>query len=87
MSTPVAERSEVGDTRTRYLRDGFLVVNDAFTKSEIAEITSEAVRICRGERGAISGAAPALNGATDDELMARFLCIHHPHKIWPLIAR
>jgi len=86
MSTPTTDQPAVSETRTRYLRDGYLVVKDALARVEIDQLTTEAIRICRGELGAISG-APRLSGEeTDDELMQRFLCIHHPHKISRVVA-
>ena len=66
-----------------YRENGFLVVEDALSPGEVAALNADAAAICRGEHGAIGGAAAgaATAGETDDEVLARFLCIHFPHKI------
>ena len=71
--------------KTRYERDGFVVLEDALAAGEIDKLVGEAVRICRGELGEIRGAGPAGADETDDEVLGRFLCIHYPHKMSELM--
>lgn len=67
-----------------YADQGFLVVVDGLSDEEVAALRSEAVTICRGERGDVSLPDdvelpdPSLD---DDAFISNFLCIHHPHKI------
>lgn len=74
-------------TRSFYHEQGYIVIEEAFSKSEIALLQAEAVAICRGECGPIrfsknsSVAKENLVGLSDDDLIRKFLCIHHPHKI------
>lgn len=79
-----------------YAENGYLIVENAVSADECAELAEEAVAVCRGERGQVHRAAGALGGElTSDmlatmppqELIARFLCIHNPHKISPTIQR
>ena len=41
----------------RFRRDGYLVLADALATDEVQALLDEAVRICRGELGAVAGAA------------------------------
>jgi hypothetical protein len=51
----------------------------------LASATAEATAICRGRRGAIDGAVPADERDDDATVLARYLCIHFPHKISAVI--
>ncbi|MFI9838868.1 phytanoyl-CoA dioxygenase family protein [Nonomuraea sp. NPDC051941] len=64
-----------------YERDGYLVLDRALDPGEVGELLEEAVRICRGELGDISGALPAGDADSDDDVLRRFLCVHYPHKL------
>jgi len=75
------------DLASRFERDGYLAVPDAFAAEELAELRAEAVRICRGALGEIPGVVPAGADESDDDVLARYLCIHHPHKTSELAAR
>jgi phytanoyl-CoA hydroxylase len=65
-----------------YRRDGYLIVPDALDRRLVAAVRAEATAICRGDRGAIEGVTPAADDATD---LRRYLCIHFPHKLSPLV--
>ncbi|WP_431912333.1 phytanoyl-CoA dioxygenase family protein [Nonomuraea jabiensis] len=69
------------DLKTPYERDGYLVLDRALDPGEVGDLLEEAVRICRGELGDISGALPAGDADTDDDVLRRFLCVHYPHKL------
>ncbi len=68
-----------------YRDNGFLVVHGAFSTDEVEHLRREAVRVCRGELGDIRGVEPALPGDSDDAVMRRYLCIHFPHKLSPVM--
>ncbi len=68
-----------------YARNGFYVLPDGFSAAEIQALRDETVRICAGEVGDVGGADGRLPDETDDELLRRYLCIHFPHKISPLM--
>ncbi|MEV4357204.1 phytanoyl-CoA dioxygenase family protein [Nonomuraea sp. NPDC004186] len=69
------------DLKSPYERDGYLVLDRALDPGEVGELLEEAVRICRGELGDISGALPAGDADSDDDVLRRFLCVHYPHKL------
>jgi phytanoyl-CoA hydroxylase len=76
--TPLAEQFD---------RDGFVVLPGALSDAEVTELNDEALRICRGELGGIDGLAPGTEDEPDGAVIRRYLCIHQPHKISPLIHR
>lgn len=87
---PAALRgSGIGSARAgaRYRRDGFVVLPQVFSASQIRKLRAETASICRGERGAVRGAARHLQRETDDDVIRRFLCIHHPHKLSRLMRK
>ena len=65
-----------------YAENGYLVVENALSPTEIEELRAETTAICRGERGInIENYAPPAQNATDDEVLKQYLCIHFPHKL------
>ena len=68
-------------TDDRYDRDGYLVLTDALSAAEVQALRAEAVRICRGELGAVDGVQPAAAGEPDEAVVRRYLCVHFPHKL------
>jgi len=84
-------RRQSGDACLPFYRDnGFLVVTDGVDEAGLQALARETVALCRGERGAVSRSPQAVGGELTDvqlrtlpeaELLPRFLCIHHPHKI------
>jgi phytanoyl-CoA hydroxylase len=72
---------------SRYHRDGYLVLAEALRSDEVRALREEAVRICRGERGAVDGVQPPAAGEPDQLVVRRYLCIHFPHKLSALLRR
>ena len=64
-----------------YQENGFLVIEDALSAAEVDHLNTEALAICRGERGAVRGVAQAEAGEDDSDVLRQYLCIHFPHKI------
>ncbi len=81
-TTRTGDRRELAE---RYARDGHLVVPGVLDPAGLASVTAEATAICRGERGALEGTAPAAAGGTDADVLRRYLCIHFPHKLSPVL--
>src|ERR1051326_5268554 len=73
------------DLRETYARDGFVVVRGGLSPDEIDQLRADATRICRGEYGAFRGLEAAGADETNDDVMRRYLCIHFPHKISPVM--
>ena len=75
----------MSEQRVRYERDGFVVVPKVLSAEEIAALRHETAEICRGRRGTVEGMAPDAEEPDDDKVSERYLCIHFPHKISPLM--
>ncbi len=75
------------DVAEFYKENGYLVLDQALSKTELEALRSETLAICRGERGAVRGVDPAAAHENDDDVMRRYLCIHFPHKISELMNK
>lgn len=73
------------DLVSRYHRDGYIVLADALPAGEVRALREEAVRICRGELGAVQGVQPSGADEPDELVVRRHLCIHFPHKLSELM--
>ena len=71
----------------QYHRDGFLVVPDLLSAQELKELNDETVRICRGEAGEVKGVTPPGPKEAEGDVLARYLCIHFPHKISDIMLK
>jgi phytanoyl-CoA hydroxylase len=69
------------DLVARYGRDGYAVLAGALRADQVQALRKEAVRICRGELGAVDGGQPPTTDEPDDLVVRRYLCIHFPHKL------
>jgi phytanoyl-CoA hydroxylase len=67
---------------TAYRDHGFCVARHAVSPAEVAALVDEAMRLCREEAMKLIGAEAARGEAGD---ISRFLAIHFPHKLSPLM--
>ncbi len=67
--------------------DGYGVLRGALTPDQVAGINAEAVRLCRGELGEIGSGPAVVAGDTDADVLRRYLCVHHPHKLSAVIRQ
>ena len=77
---------------TFYEENGYLVLLDGLSEAEVEEIKSEALAVCRQERGELNishnteeeaKAFPTTQQLAEmdpEEVFSHFLCIHQPHK-------
>ncbi len=61
--------------------NGFLLVEDVLSPEEQEVLREETAYICRGERGKVTGLPEYSNAESAEEIMAKTLCVHFPHKI------
>jgi phytanoyl-CoA hydroxylase len=73
---------DAGRLAAKYGQDGYCVAPAALTPAEVGALLDEAMRLCREEAAKLTGGDVAV-GAPDD--MGRFLAIHFPHKLSPLM--
>ncbi|HLB80648.1 MAG TPA: phytanoyl-CoA dioxygenase family protein [Dongiaceae bacterium] len=65
----------------RYRRDGYMVAPRLFDRDRIAALRAEITAIGCGERGAVRGLPTDAATLGADQVLHRYLCVHHPHKI------
>ena len=68
-----------------YHENGFLVVPGLVTSEEVAMLKEDAARVCRGRDYPHESLPPGDLAETDVEVLGRYLCIHQPHKISPVV--
>ena len=68
-----------------YRANGYIVLENGCTPAEIEALKRETTLICRGDRGALPDHPAADAAEPDDSVLARFLCIHFPHKCSPVM--
>jgi phytanoyl-CoA hydroxylase len=72
-------------TETEFDRQGYVIISDALSPAMIAAAIAETTAICRGLRGDIEGVTPSPTEDDDAAVLRRYLCIHFPHKISPVM--
>lgn len=77
----MAQASVARGMKQEYDRQGFVVLRDALSASELDDLRAEAAAICRGDLGEFEGVQAAPPDASDDQVLQNYLCIHFPHKI------
>jgi phytanoyl-CoA hydroxylase len=84
ITAPRAARLRRNTAASEFDRYGYLVLPDLLEPTLLAELRTESIAICRGDRGEIDGVEPAGSSETDLDVLRRYLCIHFPHKLSPL---
>lgn len=85
MSYPVAAPwftpadSDTASARDFFREQGYIVVREALSGEEVEALRREASQTCRGQ---MSKDHPELDAGVmpDEDVLARYLCIHFPHK-------
>lgn len=68
-----------------YNEKGYLIAPLLIDDADINALKVETAKIFRGERGIIDGLQPVAENERDDEILSKYVAIHFPHKISPLI--
>ena len=72
------------DQVNQYVDQGYLVVEDLINPSEIAALKADILKLARGGYPCPKlEALPA--DIDDDQALREILCIHHPHRVSPVI--
>ncbi|HKX14614.1 MAG TPA: phytanoyl-CoA dioxygenase family protein [Propionibacteriaceae bacterium] len=85
LAAPRAARLRRGAAVSEYDRQGYVIIPEALSAAMIADARAETTAICRGLRGQITGVTPTREQDDDASVLRRYLCIHFPHKISPLM--
>jgi len=69
----------------QYQEQGYLIVPNLLSQTDIASLKKETAAIFRGERGHIEGMLDVNNNEPDEEVLKKYVAIHFPHKISKVI--
>ncbi|MGL4631440.1 MAG: phytanoyl-CoA dioxygenase family protein, partial [Leadbetterella sp.] len=76
----------VTEANIRFYHDyGYLIANDLLSQDKILTLKKDTAKIFRGEYGSIDGMLPVEANETDDDVLKKYVAIHFPHKISPVI--
>ena len=84
-ASPPATRRRRHGVVSHYDDLGYLIVPDVLDAEAVSATRAEATAICRGLRGHIDGVATASDEEEPSDVLRRYLCIHFPHKVSPLM--
>jgi len=70
-----------------YNKNGYVVINNLLSATEVENLKSDMLKICRGEKGNIKGLIECSASDTDEEVLKRYLAIHFPHKISDIVLQ
>jgi ectoine hydroxylase-related dioxygenase (phytanoyl-CoA dioxygenase family) len=68
-----------------YSAYGYLIAPGLLSGTEINELKKETAAIFRGERGYVDGMLEVEKNENDSDVLKKYVAIHFPHKISPLI--
>jgi len=74
-------QSELNVNVDDYHKNGYIVVPNLLTVTEIDNLKSDMIKICKGEKGHIKGLLESSQKDSDIDILSRYLAIHFPHKI------
>ena len=69
----VSSKDQAAKWKQDYERDGFLVVESAFSDKEVELLNNEIAAVARGDLGEVKG--------RDGDAWESYLAFHHPHKV------
>lgn len=80
------KKSGISQDNVSFYNDlGYLVAEDLLTKEDIDLLKQETAQIFRGNRGKINGLAQVEPSHSDEDILKKYVAIHFPHKISPVI--
>jgi phytanoyl-CoA hydroxylase len=68
-----------------YHNYGYLIAPGLLSADEIKTLKDDTAKIFRGAYGTIEGMLPVAEGETDADVLKKYVAIHFPHKISPVI--
>lgn len=79
-------KGQVSSENIQFYKDfGYLLAPDLLAPSETAKLKGDAVKIFRGKYGTMEGLIPVADSEADEDVLKKYVAIHFPHKISPVI--
>jgi phytanoyl-CoA hydroxylase len=70
-----------------YQEKGYLIAPNLFTPDQIRALRQETAHIFKGGRGKVEGMLTPNSEETDAEVLKKYVAIHFPHKLSPIILQ
>lgn len=64
---------------------GYLIAPELISAEEILALKADTTKIFSGEYGTVEGMLPVSDNETDTDILKKYVAIHFPHKISPVI--
>lgn len=79
-------KGQINPENAQFYEDyGYLIAPDILSQNKIAKLKNDAVKIFRGEYGIMDGLIPVEVNEADTDVLKKYVAIHFPHKISPVI--
>lgn len=85
MNNSIIEKEISAANALFYKKNGYLVAPGLFSAAEVAALKKETAAIFRGDRGYVEGLMCNCEKETDEDILKKFVAIHFPHKLSPVI--
>jgi ectoine hydroxylase-related dioxygenase (phytanoyl-CoA dioxygenase family) len=66
---------------------GYLVARGLFSPTEVEELKTDTAKIFKGNYGQVEGMLPVAENESDSDVLKKYVAIHFPHKISPVIKK
>ncbi len=77
---------KISQENIQYYHDfGYLVAPEMIAPEEVAVLKNDTAKIFRGDYGTIDGLLPVMPNEIDVDVLKKYVAIHFPHKISPVI--
>lgn len=70
-----------------YRENGYYIYPGALSPEEVEELRQDTVKVCRWAYGPIEGDTAPEAHESEEDILARHLCVHFPHKCSPVMQR
>ncbi len=81
----IKQRKVTPENIAFYHTYGYLIGSELISSGEIATLKADATKIFRGDYGTLEGLQPVQPSETDADVLKKYVAIHFPHKISPVI--
>jgi phytanoyl-CoA hydroxylase len=86
LSNAYIKDGKVSSTNIEFYKNyGYLIAPQLVSGEEVAELKQETANIFKGKRGNIEGLVEVSEGESDADVLKKYVAIHFPHKISPVI--
>ena len=81
----IVDKQVTADNVKFYHDYGYLIAPGLISAQEILALKKDTTKIFCGEYGTVEGMLPVLENETDEGVLKKYVAIHFPHKISPVI--